>query len=149
MRKWRLLRSRELDIEPYKVFQNRTLCELIRHRRNDPLWATSRSSFVKNEDQNDVKSVQNEARTIDNKNTSNSEVSLKETEIFDMESIQKDLLECFGIGLSKANIPKEDSDYTHRGFAWEALDIINQPDMMALLQKSRESVGVKKDTSVM
>jgi superfamily II DNA helicase RecQ len=41
LRKWRLMKSRELDIEPYKVFQNRTLCELIRRRRNNSQWAMS------------------------------------------------------------------------------------------------------------
>lgn len=39
LKKWRLETHRILQIEPYKVFQNRTLCELIRRRRNDPKWA--------------------------------------------------------------------------------------------------------------
>lgn len=39
LRAWRLKTSRELDIEPYKVCQNRTLAELVRRRRNDPKWA--------------------------------------------------------------------------------------------------------------
>ena len=29
----------ELDIEAYKICQNRTLCELVRRRRNDANWA--------------------------------------------------------------------------------------------------------------
>lgn len=33
--KWRLECSRELETEAYKIFQNRTLCEAIRRRRND------------------------------------------------------------------------------------------------------------------
>ncbi len=41
LRKWRLHRKRQLDIEPFKIFQNRTLCDVIRRRRNDPQWATS------------------------------------------------------------------------------------------------------------
>eukprot|EP01052_Picozoa_sp_SAG31_P069910 SAG31_NODE_28746_length_405_cov_1.352941_1_plen_69_part_01 len=36
MRAWRLEQKRFLDIEAYKICQNRTLCELIRRRRNDP-----------------------------------------------------------------------------------------------------------------
>jgi len=40
LRKWRLQLCRRLDIEPYKIFQNRTFCELIRQRRNNPRWAT-------------------------------------------------------------------------------------------------------------
>jgi superfamily II DNA helicase RecQ len=39
LRSWRLRRKNELEIEPYKICQNRTLCELIRRRRNDPNFA--------------------------------------------------------------------------------------------------------------
>ena len=39
LKRWRLLRSRELELEAYKVFQNRTLLELVRRRRNDATWA--------------------------------------------------------------------------------------------------------------
>jgi len=39
LKKWRLLKCRSLDIEPYKIFQNRTLVEVIRRRRNDSSWA--------------------------------------------------------------------------------------------------------------
>ena len=39
LRTWRLLRHRALEIEPYKICQNRTLCELVRRRRNDRAWA--------------------------------------------------------------------------------------------------------------
>ena len=38
LRAWRLGRCRELEIEPYKVCQNRTLCEITRRRRNDPTF---------------------------------------------------------------------------------------------------------------
>ena len=38
LRAWRLKRKKELEIEPYKICQNRTLCELIRRVRNDPSW---------------------------------------------------------------------------------------------------------------
>ena len=38
LRAWRLERKNELEIEPYKICQNRTLCELIRRVRNDPSW---------------------------------------------------------------------------------------------------------------
>ena len=36
---WRLERHRELEIEPYKVAQNRTLVELVRRRRNDAAFS--------------------------------------------------------------------------------------------------------------
>ena len=39
LKKWRLHRHRELEIEPYKICQNRTLCEMVRRRRNDPTFA--------------------------------------------------------------------------------------------------------------
>lgn len=39
LRAWRLRRKNELEIEPYKICQNRTLCELIRRRRNDAKFA--------------------------------------------------------------------------------------------------------------
>lgn len=43
MKRWRLLRSRALETEAYNIFQNRTLLELVRRRRNDASWATSTS----------------------------------------------------------------------------------------------------------
>jgi hypothetical protein len=39
LRAWRLRRKNELEIEPYKICQNRTLCELIRRRRNNAVFA--------------------------------------------------------------------------------------------------------------
>lgn len=39
LRAWRLAKKNELECEPYKICQNRTLCELIRRRRNDSEWA--------------------------------------------------------------------------------------------------------------
>ena len=44
MRAWRLEQKRFLDIEAYKICQNRTLCELIRRRRNDPSFAANQAS---------------------------------------------------------------------------------------------------------
>jgi hypothetical protein len=41
LRAWRLKKSRALDKEPYKVFQNRTFCEAIRRRRNDVTWGSA------------------------------------------------------------------------------------------------------------
>lgn len=43
LRAWRLQRKNELEVEPYKICQNRTLCELIRKRRNDSQFASSDS----------------------------------------------------------------------------------------------------------
>lgn len=44
LRSWRLRRCRELDIEPYKIFQNRTMAEIIRRRRNDGSWANCKEN---------------------------------------------------------------------------------------------------------
>lgn len=41
LRKWRLEKCRSLDVEPYKIFQNRTILELIRRCRNDSEWCTN------------------------------------------------------------------------------------------------------------
>ena len=40
LRAWRLRRSKELEIEPYKVCRNRTLCEIIRRKRNEAVFAS-------------------------------------------------------------------------------------------------------------
>jgi hypothetical protein len=40
LRKWRVVRKRELQIEAYKISQNRTLCELVRRRRNEEAFAS-------------------------------------------------------------------------------------------------------------
>jgi len=42
LRAWRLRRKNELEIEPYKICQNRTLCELIRKKRNDSTFLTDK-----------------------------------------------------------------------------------------------------------
>ena len=36
---WRLAKCRALETEPYKVFNNRAMCDIIRRRRNDKEWA--------------------------------------------------------------------------------------------------------------
>ena len=41
LRKWRLRRKNELQVEPFKIFQNRTLCDALRRRRNDVSWANT------------------------------------------------------------------------------------------------------------
>ena len=54
LRAWRLARKNELEIEPYKICQNRTLCELIRKRRNDDKFAKGKEV---NEIETDLLSV--------------------------------------------------------------------------------------------
>jgi hypothetical protein len=38
LKQWRLLKCRELETEAYKIFQNRTLSEAVRRRRNVPTF---------------------------------------------------------------------------------------------------------------
>ena len=49
LRSWRLRRCKELELEPYKICQNRTLCELIRRRRCNPTWGK--------DDKNDLRKI--------------------------------------------------------------------------------------------
>ena len=46
LKSWRLALSRELQIEPYKICQNRTLAELVRRRRNDSKFASSNDELL-------------------------------------------------------------------------------------------------------
>ena len=73
LRAWRLRRKNELEVEPYKICQNRTLCELIRRVRNDQSWG----ALV-------------EKKTKGGKPTARSE-----------EDVAADLIECWGLGPSK------------------------------------------------
>lgn len=88
LKKWRLKRCRELDIEPYKIFQNKTLCELIRLRRNTELYATGHNGN---------------------------------------NTIEQDLLECWGIGPKKVE---------SGGFGFEAVTQMDENE--DLFKKSRE-----------
>ena len=40
LKRWRLEKSREEEVEAYKIFPNRVLCEIIRRKRNNPSWAS-------------------------------------------------------------------------------------------------------------
>lgn len=50
LRAWRLRRKNELEVEPYKICQNRTLCELIRRRRNNSAFASLLPDEANNQD---------------------------------------------------------------------------------------------------
>ena len=77
LRAWRLRRKNELEVEPYKICQNRTLCELIRRVRNDPKWG---ALVVAAEDEGGPSSE--ERRRSE-------------------EDVAADLIECWGLGPSK------------------------------------------------
>jgi hypothetical protein len=46
LRAWRLSVCRPLELEPYKVFQNRTLVEAVRRRRSDGSWGTTQQQLL-------------------------------------------------------------------------------------------------------
>lgn len=101
LKKWRLLRCRELEIEPYAVFQNRTLCEFIRRKRNDANWALP----------------------IESPNPEEDEIT----------RLKKELLECWGIGPTKAKPDR---------FGFEINDVFHKVDstlLSSLRQTSEES----------
>ena len=91
LRKWRLDLCRELDTEPYKIFQNRTLCEIIRRRRNDPDWARSLASEEEQVGEEDEEGAK-KGKTIANP---------EEKE--DNGKLRRDLLLCWGIGPNKVS----------------------------------------------
>lgn len=96
LRAWRLKTSRELDIEPYKVCQNRTLAELVRRRRNDPNWARRHGHITAN------------------------------------------LLECWGIGPSRAKLD---------GFGAQMIELMNaNEEVETHLRASREGLTSPSET---
>ena len=78
LRAWRLRRKNELEVEPYKICQNRTLCELIRRVRNDPCWGA----------------LEVETRSKDGGGKSTTSTRSE-------EDVAADLIECWGLGPSK------------------------------------------------
>ena len=142
LRNWRLFKSRELKIEPYKIFQNRTLAEIIRRRRQDLSWAnaTSGSSTIVSDipSDTDIKlesfdsSVAMKTQFDADRNV---EVKPQVTELTscDVDSgdsikVSKDLLQCWGIGTSKCK---------PGSFAFEILDILRGEDCIELFAQSR------------
>lgn len=110
---WRLKRCKELDIEPYKICQNRTLAEFIRLRRNNSAWATGYA----------------QPRSLsDHKNTKDIARDESEQE-YDANIKEADLLQCWGIGPSKAK---------EGGFGYEMIDLIDQNPVAELFEKSRK-----------
>ena len=73
-----------MEIEPYKICQNRTICELIRRKRNQRTYAT--------------------------------------------DTIESDLLACWGIGPSKAK---------EGGYGYEMLEELAKEEVCEWLKQSR------------
>jgi hypothetical protein len=130
LRKWRLERCRELGVEPYKIFQNRTFCEMVRRRRNNPMWAREALACNGEEMHSPKKSTKQVKDEIDgNLAVSSSSVAAAEDKVVEPSpKVIDDLLLCWGVGPSKAKWPE--------GFAHEALAVLNEPSVSKLLCKS-------------
>jgi superfamily II DNA helicase RecQ len=122
LRSWRLRRKRELDIEPYKIFQNRTLCEVVRRRRNASGWAR----------------VDRTTHAI-SKSASDDGASGEDGENDAHARLSRELLQAWGVGPSKVGGCK----HSEVGFAHEMLIVLDAPEND---EKLRESVLVEKAT---
>jgi len=101
LKAWRLRTCRELGIEAFKVFQNRTLCEMVRRRRNNPTWGTLNYDPLKStEDKRQDKATLEEMREF---------------------TIPDQLMMCWGIGASKVR-----QDEERPGFAYGALSVLDE-----------------------
>jgi hypothetical protein len=124
LKSWRLKLHRELAIEPYKIFQNRTLCELVRRRRNDPTWARE---VAENPSDMPNPSPRKSPKKI-KKESDEGAAEAKAEEGEPSPKVIDDLLMCWGVGPSKVRWPE--------GFAHEALAVLNDPANAKLLHKS-------------
>ena len=138
------MRCRELDIEPYKIFQNRTLCELVRHRRNDVHWAASSSGSGSTSSSGDGGVTELAADTSSNTLEPLTSPVVSTTDISAPASTSNDgtlsaqlsynaviaeaLTDCWGVGPAKVK---------EGGFGWEALEVLNSSEITALLEQSR------------
>ena len=138
------MRCRELDIEPYKIFQNRTLCELVRHRRNDVHWAASSSGSGSTSSSGDggvtelpadtsrntleplISAVISTTETSAPVSTSNE--GTQSAQLSYDAAIAEALTDCWGVGPAKVK---------EGGFGWEALEVLNSSEITALLEQSR------------
>ena len=148
LRKWRLLRSRELSIAPYGLFQNRTFCEMIRRRRNDATWATNLSlsdvaskataEDAQEAEMNTVATITSPFKTSPRKAKIEAakepavepeqQQSLMSLPVIYDPALIDDLTECFGIAAGKTR---------EGGYAWEALAVLNTHKVRNLLEQSR------------
>jgi hypothetical protein len=119
LRKWRLQRCRELQLEAYKIFQNRTICEMIRRKRNNPEWGVDSTIPLSAEENNSVANTSNVADQIN-------------------EKVNNDLLECWGVGPSKV-MPG--------GFAHEALTVLSTAESNELFIQSRDFENASKQNN--
>lgn len=134
------MRCRELDIEPYKIFQNRTLCELVRRRRNDVHWAASSSDHggvtelpaatSSNTIEPLISAVVSTTEIFAHVSTSN-DITQSAQQGYDV-AIADALTDCWGVGPAKVK---------EGGFGWEALEVLNSSEITALLEQSRALGG--------
>ena len=124
------MRCRELDIEPYKIFQNRTLCELVRHRRNDVHWAASSSGSGSTSSSGDGGVTELPADT--SRNTLEPLISavISTTETSAPVSTSNE-------GTQSAQLSYDAAIAEALTDCWEALEVLNSAEIAALLEQSR------------
>ena len=115
LRAWRLRRKNELEVEPYKICQNRTLCELIRRVRNDPSWGALVVA-AEGEGEGGLPSEKKRRRSE--------------------EDVAADLIECWGLGPSKV---------AGDGFGPEMMAVIAEEKNCKLLKASRAQSSQSSD----
>ncbi len=157
LRKWRLLKSRELQTESYKICQNRTLAEMVRRRRNDSNWAapihvSSSDTSTKTPpdvagnatDERDASRNSNTAEAksdSDADGTASQNISTRGDSVTkdhedsptrgSTRSVREDLLECWGVGPSKAR---------EGGYGHELIALLDGDEQLkSLLQQSRDA----------
>ena len=99
-------------MEPYKICQNRTLCELIRRVRNDPSWGA-------------LVHVVPPAHVVE---TTSKDGKKRTTSKRSEEDVAADLIECWGLGPSKVAAD---------GFGPEMMAVIAEEKNAKLLEASR------------
>jgi hypothetical protein len=141
LRKWRLLLSRKLETEPYKVFQNRTIAEFIRRKRNDSKWALPSSvSIIDLLDETEDDSEKKKSKGRRGRRKKENKEETKEVPKPDEDSLAKELLQCWGIGPSKVK---------SKGFGIQLNDVFHSEgnDFQELLEKSRALSPVSAEDS--
>lgn len=141
LRKWRLQRHRELGVEPYKIFQNRTFCEMVRRRRNDPHWAREPSAAADSggriDGEHKMHSPTRSPKRVKKEADGAAPSSIAAAKEEPSSKVIDDLLMCWGVGPSKVRWPE--------GFAHEALVVLNDPSVSTLLHKSASAHSEHKD----
>jgi predicted flap endonuclease-1-like 5' DNA nuclease len=128
LREWRLQTYTELQIEPYKVFQNRTLCELLRRRRDDPSWARQPATTAATTTAATATTAAATTAATTTATTTATPADIAAEGGVVSEKVVEDLLMCWGIGPIKVQQPD--------GFALRILGVLDSSEVSDLLKQS-------------